>query len=136
VFGTETGERVRSVRRQWEDAVLKAHGQTPLRARGKLTADSQKALRAIDLHVHDFRREFASRLLESSADLHDVQMFLGHAAITTTSRYLQSTPVRLEKALAKLEAAAGFAHDSHNVAEQTATAASDSAAETASNVLN
>jgi site-specific recombinase XerD len=57
-----------------------------------------------DLHFHDLRREFASRLLESHADLHDVQMFLGHAAITTTSRYLQSTPVRLERALARLEA--------------------------------
>ena len=57
-----------------------------------------------DLHFHNLRREFASRLLESHADLHDVQMFLGHAAITTTSRYLQSTPVRLERALARLEA--------------------------------
>jgi site-specific recombinase XerD len=50
------------------------------------------------LHFHDLRREFASRLLESSADLHDVQLFLGHAAITTTSRYVQSTPLRLELA--------------------------------------
>ena len=54
-------------------------------------------------HVHDLRREFASRLLELSADLHDVQMFLGHAVIATTSRYLQSTPVRLARALARLE---------------------------------
>jgi hypothetical protein len=30
--------------------------------------------------------------------------FLGHANITTTSRYLASTPLRLEQALAKLEA--------------------------------
>ena len=84
VFGTETGERVRSLRRLWEDCVLQAHGHTPVRVRGKLDAASQAAFRAIDLHVHDLRREFASRLLEASADLHDVQLFLGHANITTT----------------------------------------------------
>jgi len=32
-----------------------------------------------------------------------VQAFLGHANITTTSRYLQSAPVRLEHALARME---------------------------------
>jgi integrase len=84
VFGNEVGEPVKSVRTAWE-----------------LTCE-RAGVR--DLHFHDLRREFASRLLESRADLHDVQMFLGHAAITTTSRYLQSTPVRLERALARLEA--------------------------------
>ncbi len=112
VFGDETGGRVRSVRRQWEDAVLRANGHTPTRKRVKLAAEARAVLRSIDLHVHDLRREFASRLLESSADLHDVQMFLGHADITTTSRYLQSTPLRLARALDKLEGA-GFAHGSH-----------------------
>jgi DNA-directed RNA polymerase specialized sigma24 family protein len=53
------------------------------------------------LHLYDLRREFASRLLESSADLHDVQLVLGHANITTTSTYLRSTPVRLKRALDK-----------------------------------
>ena len=48
----------------------------------------------------------ASRLMESSADLHDVRDFLGHANITTTSRYVRSTPVRLAKALERMEAAA------------------------------
>ena len=48
----------------------------------------------------------ACRLLESSADLHDVRDCLGHAHITTTSRYVRSTPVRLVQALARMEAAA------------------------------
>ena len=48
----------------------------------------------------------ACRLLESSADLHDVRDFLGHANITTTSRYVRSTPVRLAQALERMEAAA------------------------------
>ena len=48
----------------------------------------------------------ACRLLESSADLHDVRDCLGHAHITTTSRYVRSTPVRLAQALERMEAAA------------------------------
>jgi len=52
---------------------------------------------------HDLRREFACRLLESRAELHDVRDFLGHANITTTSRYLRSTTLRLERALSLLE---------------------------------
>ena len=47
----------------------------------------------------------ACRLLESSADLHDVRDVLGHAHITTTSRYVRSTPVRLAQALERMEAA-------------------------------
>ena len=45
--------------------------------------------------------------MEASADLHDVRDFLGHAHITTTSRYVRSTPVRLAQALERMEAAAG-----------------------------
>lgn len=111
VFGNEVGERVQTVRRQWEDAVLRAHGLTAARRRGKLTADSREALQRIDLHLHDLRREFACELLEAGAALHDVQAFLGHGNITTTSRYLATAPVRLEQALARLEA--GFSRDSH-----------------------
>lgn len=87
VFGNECGEPVVSIRTAWERTCKRAHIE--------------------GLHFHDLRREFASRLLESRADLHDVQMFLGHAAITTTSRYLQSTPTRLERALARLEDSIG-----------------------------
>ena len=36
----------------------------------------------------------ASRGLGSSADLHDVRGSLGHAHITTTARYVRSTPMR------------------------------------------
>jgi integrase len=111
VFGDEAGGQVKGIRRQWEDAVLRAHGHQPIRKRGKLTAESRAAFQAIDLHVHDLRREFASRLLESSADLHDVQMFLGHADITTTSRYLQSTPTRLARALENMEGRATSGRD-------------------------
>ena len=48
----------------------------------------------------------ACRLMDSSAGLHDVRDCLGHANITTTSRYVRSTPVRLAQALERREAAA------------------------------
>lgn len=130
VFGDETGGYFSydRLRRLWEDAVLRAHGHTPVRVRGKLTAESRAAYQAIGLHLHDLRREFASRLLEASADLHDVQLFLGHANITTTSTYLRSTPVRLKRALDKLEAA-GFGHYSDKQPETGTSSAPEKHAE-------
>ena len=83
VFGNAVGEKIASIRAAWEETCAKAG--------------------VVDLHFHDLRREFACRLLESSADLLDVRDFLGHANITTISTYLASTPVRLAAALARLE---------------------------------
>ena len=45
--------------------------------------------------------------LDSSTPLHDVRDCLGHTHITTTSRYVRSTPVRLAQALERMEAATG-----------------------------
>ena len=56
----------------------------------------------------------ACRLLDSSADLHDLRDCLGHAPITTTSRYVRSTPVRLAQALERMEAATGTLVGSDN----------------------
>lgn len=83
VFGNEVGEPIESIRESWERTCAAAG--------------------IAGLHFHDLRREFACRLLESSADLHDVRDFLGHANITTTSTYLRSTPVRLARALDRLD---------------------------------
>jgi hypothetical protein len=62
-------------------------------------------------------------------------MFLGHTNITTTSTYLRSTPVRLKRALDKLEAA-GLGQDSDNHGESDAAATPDQGAGKASNLLN
>lgn len=83
VFGDEIGESISSVKTAWQ-----------------ATCDQAGI---VDLHFHDLRREFACRLLESRAELHDVRDFLGHTNITTTSRYLRSTTLRLERALTLLE---------------------------------
>ena len=65
-----------------------------------------------DLVASDLSRR-RIELVESSAGLHDVRDFLGHANITTTSRYLRSSPVRLAQAqaLERMEASAGEPDD-------------------------
>src|SRR5262249_35669921 len=77
------------------------------------------------LRFHDLRREFACRLLETRAELHDVRDFLGHASITTTSRYLRSSSVPLANALERLEAL-------HDGTSRTSVAHSDDTAKDAS----
>lgn len=85
VFGNEVGDQVLRIDRAWRTACRRAG--------------------IVGLHFHDLRREFGCRLLETDAALHDVREFLGHANISTTSRYLRSSTGRLEGALRRLEAA-------------------------------
>ncbi len=131
VFGNDCGEQVDFPKLGWMTTVLRAHGVPPVwnatKSKG-LSVESRAVYQQIDLNFHDLRREFASRLRESGATDHDVRDFLGHANITTTSRYLKSTPTRLASALTRLEQATsgdGFAHDSHTSVE--ASDASESA---------
>jgi integrase len=106
VFGNEIGESVAAVKKAWETAVLRAHGHTPQWERGKnrLKPESRAAYHAINLHFHDLRREFASRLREAPGiSDHEVRDWLGHANITTTSRYLATTRTTLQQARKKFE---------------------------------
>jgi integrase len=99
VFGDETGHRVKSIKRAWETAVLKAHGHSPIwiwtkeksrKGAGKLSPESRALYRQIDLHFHDLRHEAGSRL-EAGWPLHEVQQMLGHASLEQTSTYLNAT---------------------------------------------
>jgi integrase len=86
----------------------------------------------IDLHFHDLRREFASRLLESpNVNTANVRDWLGHANITTTSRYLKTTIAGL-KDVAKNFAASRADHIAqglHKPAEHDAVLTTASPAE-------
>jgi integrase len=106
VFGNAVGERIGSVRKAWQTAVLKAHGHTPQWVKGKknqLGPESLAAYRSINLHFHDLRREFGSRVLESGSSLVDARDLLGHANISQTSTYLNSTATALGLAIERKE---------------------------------
>lgn len=86
VFGDEVGRKLGSIKTAWRTACRKAG--------------------VSNLHPHDCRREFASRLLETPAvGLHLVRDWLGHANIKTTSRYLSATLPALQAAAEAFEAA-------------------------------
>jgi hypothetical protein len=92
VFGTATGDRVRQITHSWWTTVLRAHGyEGPIWKHLKLYDDAKAALKRIDLHFHDLRREAGSRWLELGVKLHTVRDWLGHTSISQTSTYLAST---------------------------------------------
>jgi integrase len=93
VFGNELGEPVKRVSRAWEAAKLRAHGHTPKYdgVNKRLTAECRAQLKAINLRFHDLRREAASRWLDGGVPLHTIRAWIGHANISQTSTYLEST---------------------------------------------
>ncbi len=111
VFGNEVGEQVTFPKKAWETTVLKAHGHTPEwePGKGKLTAACRARLQAIDLHFHDLRHEGGSRLLEAGCPLHYVRDMLGHADISTTSRYLNAEREGLREWMRRKDEAAAVA---------------------------
>ena len=60
-------------------------------------------LREINLHWHDLRHEYASRLVERGVPLAQVRDLLGHATIVTTERYDNQRLEMLQAAVARLE---------------------------------
>ena len=106
VFG-ELGERLGSIKKSWETAVLKAHGVKPKWIGGKLSAGCREDLRRIDLH--DLRREAGSRWHEGGFQLHEVRDLLGHANVSQTDTYLSARIVGLQEAMKRFDAARGKA---------------------------
>jgi integrase len=112
VFSDEIGEPVGSFRTAWVNTVLRAH-EIELRwdrsaKFRQLTSECMDAFRRIDLHWHDLRHEYASRLVEQGVPLAQVRDLLGHASIVTTERYDNQTVQALQLAAAKLERGVGF----------------------------
>jgi integrase len=102
------GDPIATFRRAWEDAVLRANGHTPARETkrpnvGALLAGSRRALAQIDLHWHDLRHEYASRLAERGVTLTEVAALLGHASVQTTERYISHSRARLKTSVTALE---------------------------------
>jgi integrase len=113
LFLNSKGQRLTktTLKKAWECAVLRAHGYEPKRVRnrkdtkrlGALTSDSREALQDINLHWHDLRGEFASRLVEKGVPLTEVSKLLHHRNVGTTERYIRHTLDRLHSAKNALE---------------------------------
>jgi hypothetical protein len=56
-----------------------------------------------DLHVHDLRHTFASRLVMRRVPLYDVSKLLGHSSLKMTLRYAHLAPEALNNAIAALD---------------------------------
>jgi integrase len=107
IFSDETGVPIRIIRKTWVLTVLRAHGVAPRwRREGgwrHITRECQAEFQRINLHWHDLRHEYASRLVERHVPLAQVRDLLGHASIVTTERYDNQTLESLQLAAARLE---------------------------------
>jgi hypothetical protein len=72
------------------------------------TATRTATLRGIDLHWHDLRHEYASRLVERGVPLAQVRDLLGHAPILTTGPYDNQRLEALQAAVERLEGGKTF----------------------------
>jgi integrase len=111
VFSNEAGEPLKTFKKAWVVAVLKAHGFDPHWRKGAykdLTSECQQRFREINLHWHDLRHEYASRLVERGVPLAQVRDLLGHASILTTERYDNQKLEALQAAVERLEGGKTF----------------------------
>jgi integrase len=106
VFSNEIGEPMGSFRTTWVLTVLRAHNIKPRWCKDgyrELRPEYYGRFREINLHWHDLRHEYASRLVERGVPLSQVRDLLGHASITTTERYDNQTIESLQTAARRLE---------------------------------
>lgn len=73
---------------------------------GRINRDYSPFKRRITLH--DFRRAFATHLMENGADIRVVQMLLGHASPSTTAQYVHYDKRQLERIFACHHPRAGW----------------------------
>jgi integrase len=88
VFSRGDDEALKSFRTAWELTRRRAKLQT--------------------VRFHDFRSEYASRLVERNVPLSQVRDLLGHSTITTTERYDRQTAASLKQSAEKLDTGEPF----------------------------
>ena len=80
VFQNKNGGRLKQLESSWENVITKA--------------------KIKNFTWHDFRHDFASKLVMSGADLNDIRELLGHSSIDMTLRYAHLAPEKLAAAVA------------------------------------
>ncbi len=111
VFSNGAGEALKTFKKAWQLAVLKAHGVDSEWRKGSykdLTPECQQRFREINLRWHDLRHEYASRLVERGVPLAQVRDLLGHSSIVTTERYDNQRLEALQAAVMRLESGKTF----------------------------
>lgn len=83
MFGNAIGQRVKSVKEAWKSACAKAE--------------------LVGFQLRDLRHEAGSRFDEAGIPTNYVSKLLGHASLTTTTRYLNINRRGLHLAMEKLE---------------------------------
>jgi integrase len=98
-------EPVQGFKRAWQRVKVIGEGSEARRKpTAHLEAECRAALRSIDLHFHDLRREAGSRWLDAGVPLHRIQKWLGHANISQTSTYLMAESADDDEAMRRFEA--------------------------------
>ncbi len=92
------------------DIVFHSESYTPLdgsNIRRALTIALDNA-KIQDLHFHDLRHTFATRVVQAGIDLYKVQRLLGHKSPIMTQRYAHHYPESLREGVDALEAGRSF----------------------------
>jgi integrase len=69
----------------------------------RIVTSLAKACGLESFHPHSLRHQFATRLIESGANLRDIQILLGHQSIATTAVYLDVVGYRLQACIELLD---------------------------------
>jgi integrase len=72
-----------------------------------------KTARIDDLHFHDLRHTFATRLVQAGVDLYKVQKLLGHRSPVMTQRYAHHCSESLREGVNVLDREGAITHPSH-----------------------
>ena len=91
-------------KRGYEDYIFLTRRGKPLTRQMAFLIIKDLATRAgitKNISPHTLRHSFATHLLDNGADLHSIQLLLGHENITTTEIYLHMSKKEIEKALKK-----------------------------------
>ncbi len=98
------GEK-QAIRHAVTDLVFHSRTGTPLDGSNirRCLTSALKTAKIHDLHFHDLRHTFATRMVQGRVDLYKVQRLLGHKSPVMTERYAHHYPESLRDGVAVLD---------------------------------